>query len=138
MSSANLDLVRSLFADWGRGDFSSTEWAHPEIEFVRADGPEPGSWSGLPGMAERYSRFMSTWEDWRIEAQDYRELDPERVLVRTHLSGRGKTSGLEVGQLRTETAARFHIRGGKVTRLVLFWDSERAFADLGLTPDTGS
>ena len=49
--SANLDLVRSIFADWERWDFISTEWAPPEIEFVFADGPALGRWHGVAGMA---------------------------------------------------------------------------------------
>ncbi|HEX4188777.1 MAG TPA: hypothetical protein VHY83_12845 [Solirubrobacteraceae bacterium] len=64
MSSANVDLVRSIWAAWERGDYSSAAWADPEIEFVFADGPSPGSWTGLAGMAEANREWLSAWEHY--------------------------------------------------------------------------
>ena len=133
--SENLDLVRSIYANWERADFAHTEWAHPEIEFVMAEGPSPGSWTGLAGMAEGSREFLSAWEDFRAEAEEYREIDGERVLVLIHHRGRGKTSGLELGQMQTKNAALFHIRDGKVTRFVAYADRDHALADLGLEPE---
>jgi ketosteroid isomerase-like protein len=136
--SANLDLVRSIFAAWERGDVSSAEWAHPEIEFEVADGPEAGSRTkGLADMAGAMGDYLGAWEEWRVEADDYLELDGERVLVLQHYSARGKTSGLELGQMRAQGANLFHLREGKVTRLVVYYDRERALADLGLAPEAG-
>ena len=133
MSQENVELVRSIYAAWERGDFSSVEWAEPEIEFVIADGPTPGRWTGAAAMGEAWRDFLGTWEEYRTEADEYRELDGERVLVLVCFSGHGKTSGLELAQIPTKPANVFHVRGGKVTRLVLYWNQERALADLGLS-----
>jgi ketosteroid isomerase-like protein len=130
--SENLDLVRSIYARWGGGDFSSAEWAHPEIEYVVADGPEPGTWTGVAAMAGAVYDELAAWEGFRFTAEEYRELDAERVLVIGHHSGRGKTSGVEVGEMQTKVAALFHICDKKVTRLVAYWDGDRALADVGL------
>jgi ketosteroid isomerase-like protein len=132
MSHENLELVRSIFAAWERGDYSSAEWAHPEIELVAADGPTPGSWTGVAAMAEAWRETLSAFEELLSEADEYRALDDERVLVLMHFSGRGKTSGLEVGDIHMKGANLFHVRDGKVSRLVTYWDRERAFADVGL------
>jgi SnoaL-like protein len=138
MASANVDLVRSICAPWQRGDFSSVEWAHPEIEYVIADGPSPGRWTGLAGLAEGWRDFLSAWEEFGGEAEEYRELDDERVMVLYRWSGRGKASGLELGQMQTKGANVFQVRGGKVTRVVHYIEHERALADLGLDPEAGS
>lgn len=136
--SENLALVRSIYAGWERGDFTSVAWAHPEIEYVVVDGPSPGRWRGLPRVEEAWRDALSAWNDWRIEADEYRELDDERVLVLIHRTGRGKTSGLEMGQFLTNGANLFHVRDGKVTRIVNYYERERVFADLGLPSDVDS
>lgn len=136
--SANLNLVRSIIANWERGDFGSVDWAHPEIEYVFAGGPSPGRWTGLAGMAEGARANLIAWEDFRVDAGEFRELDDERVLVLHDFTGRGRRSGLELEQLRAKGASLFQMRGGKVTRLVAYMDSERALADLGLQNETDS
>jgi ketosteroid isomerase-like protein len=134
----NLDLVRSIYADWERGDYSFTEWAHAAIEFVYADGPEPGSWAGLAEMSDAARDRLTAWAELRVEVDEYRELDDERVLVFVRRSGRGKTSGLELGHFETRGATLFHIRDGKVTRIVNYYYRDRALADLGRAPDAAS
>jgi ketosteroid isomerase-like protein len=133
--SPNLDLVRSIYADWERGDFSSAEWADADIAFVIASGTEPGTYTGVPAMAHAWRVFLSAWEDLCTVADEFRELDPERVLVLHTWSGVGKSSALAVEQMTAKSATLFDVRGGKVTKLVAYWDRDRALADLGLAPE---
>jgi ketosteroid isomerase-like protein len=135
MPSPNLDLVRSIYADWERGDYSSIEWAHPEIECMIADGPSPGSGTGVPAMRSAWRDVLDAWEGQATHADGCRELDDERVLVLVTASGRGKTSGL---QIQTGGANLFDMRDGKVIKLVICWDRARTLADLGLTPEEGA
>jgi ketosteroid isomerase-like protein len=130
--SENLDLVRSIYADWERGDWSSVKWAHPEIEFVIADGPEPATWIGLAGMSEGFRRRRAGFTDARAFAEEYGELDGERVLVLVQLGGTGRASGLGLDQIGAKTAQVMHIHAGRVTRLLVYWDRDRVLADLGL------
>ena len=131
-SSANLDLVRSIFADFERGDYSQADWTDPDIQFVVADGPEPDSWKGRMEMARAWRDYLSAWEDYRAELEEFREIDGERVLALLHHRGRGKTSGVDLAQMPDRTAALFEIHDGRVTRVALYMDRDRALADLGL------
>jgi ketosteroid isomerase-like protein len=138
MGSGNLDFVRSIYAAWERDDYSSTEWAHPDVEFVLADGPDPGSWRGRNGMAQGWRAFLSNWGDYRFEVEEYRELDAERMLVLLRVRGRGRTSGLELGEVGARGANLLEVRGGKVVRLAIYFDRDRALADIGLVRERDS
>jgi len=83
-------------------------------------------------MAEAARGLFDAWEDYRVGAVEYRELDNDRVLVFTRVSGRGKASGLELEETRTTGATVFHFHDGKVTKHVYYWGRARALADLGL------
>jgi hypothetical protein len=100
-----------------------------------ADGPDPGSSTGLAGLVEGWGAFQRAWEGFRADPTDYRELDDERVVVLLHFIGRAKASGMDLTQMQTKQASLFQIRHGKVTRLVLYWDEKRALADVGLAPE---
>jgi ketosteroid isomerase-like protein len=134
MPSTNVDLVRSITAQWERGEIlpsdSSTELVHPEVEIVIVDGPEPSSSKGLAAATPGVEAFL--WSYYLVEVDECRELDDERVLVLGRVSARGRSSGVEIAQRR---ASVFHVRDGKVIRLVMYWDRDHALADLGLAPD---
>ena len=130
MSTAEVDLVRSIFESWERGDVGSAAWADPAIEFGVHDGPAPRTVSGLAAMADAMRDFLSAWKEWSVKADAYHQLDDERVLVLQHYSAKGKTSGLTIGG--APGANLFHVRDGRVTRLVCYLERHRALDELGI------
>jgi ketosteroid isomerase-like protein len=128
--SANLDLVRSIYAEWVQGHFFNQDaWAHPDIEFEERDGPEPTHLKGIEALKKNFRDFMDAWAGRRVEAETYRELDQERVLVFARVSALGNASELPIAQPRE---AVYHLRDGRVARYVAYWDRARALAELGL------
>jgi ketosteroid isomerase-like protein len=136
--SESLDLVRSIYASWERGDYGSVDWADPRIELVFVDGPSPGTWTGVTEMTDGWRGWLSAWDEWRSEPDEFRELDDARILVLDHVRGRGKASGLDIGQMSARGAQLYHVCDAKVTRIEVYFDRDRALADLGLTAERDS
>ena len=133
--SPNVDLVRSIYAGWERGDWSSAAWADEQVEFVAAEGPWAGSVAGKPAMAHTWREWLEAWEDARATPDAFHDLGDGKVLALHTWNARGKASGLAVERMEAKSAVLFHVSDGKVTKLVAYQDRERAFADLGLTPE---
>jgi hypothetical protein len=98
----------------------------------------PGRSKGPSGLTEGWRGFLSAWEDFRGEPEEFYELDDERVAVLARVSGRGKTSGLEVSHTGAKVLGLSHLRGGKVTRCVFYLNGEQALADLAAGSQTDS
>ena len=85
------------------------------------------------GADKAWSAWLSAWEDLRVGVDEYRDLDDERVLILQRKSGRGKHSGLEIGEMHAESATLCHVHGDKVIKMVLYFERENALTDLGLS-----
>jgi ketosteroid isomerase-like protein len=133
VSQGNLEVVRSIWSAWERGEYDSIHWEDSEIEFVMADGPTPGRWRGAAGITEGWGGFLSAWEGFRAKGGEYHELDDERVLVISSFAGRGKASGISLEETGGKGATILHVRGARVTKLIVYFELAHALTDLGLS-----
>ncbi len=131
MPRSNSEALHEVYEHWGRGDFA------PRFE-VYADGFEWGWSSEFPGIAgvwddtespnSRLRAWLSPWEYWIVEVEDYIERG-DYVVVLARYRGRGKGSGVEVN---VKGAHVWRIHEGKAVRLEIFADRQRALESVGL------
>jgi ketosteroid isomerase-like protein len=128
MSQENVEIVQSIFAPWTEGDFSSADWADPEIEFRSI--AEHGEAHGVAAMAERWRGWLRAFEHFSSHAEEYLEAG-DQVLVMTRFLGTGRSSDAPISDF--QGACLFTLRNGKVVRLALFTDRRAALEAAGLS-----
>jgi ketosteroid isomerase-like protein len=130
-SDPNVELIRSVYAEWAQGDFTSGDRFAEDIEFVTGS-LEHRTYRGHRGMWEGWHDFLSAWTDFRVEAQDIVEVAPGIYLVDSTLHGQGKESGVPIAGPGTNVIL---VRDGKIARFEIHWDravaveSARRFAE---------
>jgi ketosteroid isomerase-like protein len=129
MSQENVEIVRSLYDGWLRGEIGLDK-LDPEMSMVESEAlPGAASAHGIEAV-ERYMRsFAKHWEQIRFEPQEYIDAG-NRVVVVARLIGQGKKSGVEV----TRTWAYvWTLRERKALRMVGYPDRAQALEAVGLT-----
>jgi len=133
----SVEAIERVYDEWGRGNW------RPRFD-IYADDMEWGWSEEFPGLAgvyrdpaernERLLEWLSPWEHWTCEAEDYVVNGPHVVALCVY-RGRGKGSGVEV---ETKGAHLWTLRHGKCIRLEVFADRRKALAAAGLTSESYS
>src|SRR5256885_8537426 len=111
--SENLDLVRSIYAAWEQGDFSSAEWAHPDIEWIIArEHPDARTLIGRDALTEYRREWQKTMPDLRLALDRLLDANDKVVTIGT-AHGTGTGSGADV---RVPLAFVFTLRDGLIVR----------------------
>jgi len=129
MSQENVELVRRVYEGWARGDFSDTDPFDSEIDFEMVDWPHQTRVSGVQQMWDTWRATLGAFDDFRAVPMRYLDCG-SNVLVINQIEASGKESGAEVS---AETATVWTVEDGRVVRLALYWDTDRAREAAGPT-----
>jgi ketosteroid isomerase-like protein len=131
MGDEDVESLRRVYAEWSEGNFrrvtdvygTDLEWGWSD-EFPDLEGVVRES----VARSERLVRWLSSWEKWRVEPEDF-IASGEHVVVLCRYTGRGKGSGVDVD---TRGAHLWTFLEGKAIRLEVFSSRERALEAAGL------
>jgi ketosteroid isomerase-like protein len=131
VSRENLNALQRVYRAWAEGDVrGDTSIYDPHIVYLSQPGdPDRGPHLGLGATGEYYRDFLASWDDWRIEADEYREVG-DSIVVRARRTGIGKGSRVPV---EDEVFHVWSFRGGKVIRMEVFRNEAEALEAVGLT-----
>ena len=150
--SENLDLVRSIYADWERGDFGSAEWADPEIltrvayewfnrkkepppmwlpdgEFINSrEDPDHGVYRGIDAIRKQHQGWFDAYPDLHVEPLEIRA-NGDLVFVWARFTGHGADSGAAMEMKLAHVATN---ERGRTRRIQEYFDRAEALKAVGL------
>ena len=133
VSEENVEICRRAFDAFGtrREVEVGLAYVDPEVELRSAivSGAEGSAFHGHKGVRAWMAESIATWEDMRLEAEEFRDLG-DTVLMIGRLYARGRTSGVEI---ESPIAWLTTLRAGKIIESRGFLDPEEALRAAGLS-----
>ena len=132
MSQRNVEIIRRLYEQWGRGDLSASDFFDPDVEFSRIGVQTPdmeGQWHGLDELRAAIRDYLEPLSDLHISAERITDLGGDRVLVFSRHTARGKQSGVPIEH---ELGDLLILRDGKIVRWDAYWNRSAALEAAGL------
>ena len=130
MSEENLDMIRSVYEPFNRGDWEAVfSNAHPDFDLTTQRGPTAGTYRGQRAVERAVEDMRAPYEVWAMEPEEFFD-GGDHVVVFVRLRSRPKGANVDMeirfGHLWT-------IRDGLIRSLKTFAVREEALEAAGLS-----
>ncbi len=134
MSESDVEFLRGVYEEWGRGDYSRAFFASDVVSSAHGFVDIGGAQHGLEAVIASQRDWLRQWErPFSVEAEELIPAgDVVVALIRWHGTGRG--SGVQV---EGTGAHVWELRDGRAVRWDIYRDRDKALADAGVTPREG-
>jgi ketosteroid isomerase-like protein len=135
MSQENVELMRWLIDAFNRRDLTVfVSKLHGDVEWVpalipRAEAGPETEYRGIEGFWRWIAETDEVMAEFRVEADSYRDLGDDRVLLLGQVIGRGRASGADV---HAELGQVFTFRDGLLVSYRGYLDRAEALEAVGL------
>jgi ketosteroid isomerase-like protein len=127
MSEENMGIAQQVLKACASGDLDAA-LAHADPEIVWNPTQE-GQAEGITAVRATMERWEDSFEDLEVTYEETIDAG-DRVVLKTHVSGRGRESGVEVEE---RSYMVWSLRGGKVLRMDEFTERADALEAAGLS-----
>ena len=130
MSQENVEALRALYKEWGRGNFGAALDLYDThvLLVTRADIPESDHYVGVENIRAFMRKFLEPLADVTFVAEELIDVE-NSVVVTTRQHGTGKGSGLT---LEGHDFVVWTFRGQVVIRIEFFANRAKALEAVGL------
>lgn len=127
-------MLRQLYGEWARGEFSRTDIFDPAVEMRGYGWPEAMEARGLEQLGVVMAGWLELWQrPALIEADEFIE-EGGRIAVLIRWRGKGRESGTP---MEAVGAHLWTFRDGKAVRYDVYRDRDQALAALRESGDAG-
>jgi ketosteroid isomerase-like protein len=132
MSREQIDAIKRGFEAWNRRDLEvALSGMHPDVEWRIPDAglDVEDSYRGPEGVRAFWELFWDAWEQVSLDAEQFFEVDQDRLLVFVRFRGKGRESGAEIER---PVAHIYEFAEGKIVGFDFYWGREEALGAVGL------
>jgi ketosteroid isomerase-like protein len=128
MSRENVEIIRRMYEAFHGGDADGAlAYFDPEVVVDASRRVDGGIGHGREELNTIITRWLGTWEEWREEIEEMRDLGSQVFVIATQ-RGRGKGSGVEV---ENRYALLYEVHGDQITRMTVYIEPAEALEAAG-------